>query len=738
MGEVVSMTTSRRIAAFALACMLSTSPLTAIAAPAAGNGDTRAQAGEEMLVEDAAPASAATGMAAQTNAQPSVSGAGEGSLGEEVLEESSKPADDKSADNAKMSQDAALEATATAELAAEGAAEAGAQDAAEIVAQTNAKPVLHAQAHVQNLGWMPEKTSADNRVTVGTTHQSLRVEALRIWITGAAGAIEGKAHVQDVGWIDWKQSSASSELGTQSQSKRVEALRLRLTPELANAGWHIYYRLHVQDFDWLGWARDGELAGSAGYAKRAESVELRLVGPGEQPPSDAGSPYRDRGYVSQAHVQNIGWQAERSGYSFTVGTTGQSLRVEALTLRRPSDDRSGDVVYEAHVQDIGWQGERRNGQVAGTSGQSKRVEAIRVRLTGDLDRDYDVWYRVHAQDIGWMGWTKDGEKSGTQGIAKRLEAVQVAFVAKGAPAPAATGQATERPFIDASAAQVSYRSTIRSGALDFVSAGQVSGTTGKSQPITAVAAKVSGFGGSVSYSAHVSDKGWVASVRDGADCGGGTVEALRFSLSGEISRYFDVWYRAHVSQIGWLDWACNGADAGTTGMGLPVEAYQMVLRPKGTGSPGATAVSSFRAVTGDRELDLILVGFVRNVTGTGPDALRRAYNYMRDNYYYAEQNDQPKGSLPTWEVAYAKEIYYNHEGNCYRWASLMSCIARALGYNARTIAGEVTTSRGSGLHGWTEVYMNGGTYILDPNLEHSYHLNHYLVTYATAPTIYYR
>ena len=734
MGELVSSTTSRRILACAIACTLafSTSPLAAFAAPAVEGGGARAQVVEEMLPEDAAP----TQVQATAQAQAKTD-AGEGGLGEETVAVPTGAVDDARTTDGKMAaaaQDAVPEAAGDAGLAAE----VETQTVPGVVAQADAKPVLHAQAHVQNKGWMREETAENNQVTVGTTGQSLRVEALRIWVTGAAGAIEGKAHVQNIGWMDWARSSSDKALGTSGQSLRVEALRLRLTSELTASGWHIYYRLHVQDFGWLGWAKDGELAGSAGYAKRAESIELRLVGPGEQPPADAGSPYRDRGYVGHAHVQNVGWQGERSGYSFVMGTSGQSLRVEAITLARPSDDRSGDVVYEAHVQNVGWQGERKNGQIAGTSGQALRVEAFRVRLTGDLERDYDVWYRVHAQDIGWMGWTKNGEKAGTQGIAKRLEAIQVAFVAKGASAPSAEGQATETPFVDLSAAQVSYRSTLRSGILQFVAGGQVSGTTGRSQPITAIAAKLSGIGGSISYSAHVSGTGWVATTSDGADCGGGTVEALRFSLSGEAARYFDVWYRAHVSQVGWLDWACNGADAGTTGMGLPVEAYQLVLRPKGTGAPGSTAMANFKGVTGDHELDLIMLGIVRNVTGTGPDALRKGYNYVRDNFSYRTENDLPRGSAPTWEASYAKEMYRVGSGNCYRFASLMSCIARSLGYNTRTIAGAVAVSTGEGVHGWTEVYMNGGTYILDPNFERAYKRNFYLVTYATASATYYR
>ena len=335
------------------------------------------------------------------------------------------------------------EAADDAALAADGALSAQSDDGA-IEAQA-ARPVLHAQAHVQDHGWMAP--AAGRSVSVGTEHESRRVESLRLWVTGASGAVEGKVHVQDYGWLGWRASSPTGGLGTDGQSKRVEAMRLRLSSGLSSAGWHLYYRLHVQDLGWLGWARDGQLAGTAGYARRAEKVELRLVGPGEAAPG-VGQAFRSRGFSGTGHVQDIGWQPERSGTRFSVGTSHQSRRVEAITLNRPGDDRTGDVVYQAHVQNIGWQGEVRNGQAAGTSGRSLRVEAIRVRLTGELERDYDVWYRVHAQDVGWMGWTRNGAKAGTQGYSRRLEAIEVAFLPKGSSTPSAPGQATSQPFME--------------------------------------------------------------------------------------------------------------------------------------------------------------------------------------------------------------------------------------------------------------------------------------------------
>ena len=39
----------------------------------------------------------------------------------------------------------------------------------------------------------------------------------------------------------------------------------------------VYYRVHAQSFGWLGWAKNGEAAGTAGLAKRLEGIQIVLV-----------------------------------------------------------------------------------------------------------------------------------------------------------------------------------------------------------------------------------------------------------------------------------------------------------------------------------------------------------------------------------------------------------------------------------------------------------------------------
>ena len=300
-----------------------------------------------------------------------------------------------------------------------------------VVRQT---PSVNYSTHVQDIGWQGYVKGGS---TAGTTGQSKRLEAIRIKLsnnTSYKGTIQYQTHIQDIGWQGWKMNDEMS--GTSGQSKRLEAIRIKLTDELAE-NYDIYYRVHAQEFGWLGWAKNGESAGTAGYSYRLEAIEVKLVEKGGKAPGSTQDAYRQR-YVSyQTHVQDIGWQGIKYDGE-EAGTSGQSKRLEAINISLSNPLYSGSIEYQTHVQDVGWQGWKANGQMAGTSGQSKRLEAIRIKLTGEMAKQYDIYYRVHSQEFGWLGWAKNGESAGTEGYSYRLEAIQIQLVKKGGSAPGST------------------------------------------------------------------------------------------------------------------------------------------------------------------------------------------------------------------------------------------------------------------------------------------------------------
>ena len=133
------------------------------------------------------------------------------------------------------------------------------------------------------------------------------------------------------------------------------------------------------------------------------------------------------GVRASAHVQNIGWQNQVNSGE-TTGTTGRSLRVEALRMALDAGTIGGGIELNSHVQNKGWLGYSANS--TGTTGQGLRMEAVQLKLTGSIKDSYDIVYRAHVQNVGWQPWTLNGGTAGTEGKALRVEALQIKLVKK--------------------------------------------------------------------------------------------------------------------------------------------------------------------------------------------------------------------------------------------------------------------------------------------------------------------
>ncbi|MGN0286794.1 MAG: NlpC/P60 family protein, partial [Atopobiaceae bacterium] len=280
----------------------------------------------------------------------------------------------------------------------------------------------------------------------------------------------------------------------------------------------------------------------------------------------------------------------------TAGSTGRSLRLEAIRAKVDNAYLDGGIQYEAHVQNVGWQDWTADGGTAGTTGQGLRVEAVRFRLTGELASKYDVWYRAHAQQFGWMGWAKDGAAAGTSGVRGRMEAVQVLLLSKGSAAPTSGDQSVGFSYVEPTAIEYSLHCA-GIGWQDSVRDGALAGTVGQGRQAEALRINLAGEGsnsisGQVNYRAHVQDAGWQGWVSNGQVAGttgqSRRLEALQVTLSGQLAQFFDVYYQAQVADVGWLGWASDGQVSGSTGLGRAIEAVRVQLVLKGNEAPGST------------------------------------------------------------------------------------------------------------------------------------------------------
>ena len=152
------------------------------------------------------------------------------------------------------------------------------------------KPTGGHTQHVWGSGVVVKVPTRDSEGMIKSTrtqYQATKEET----INKPAELISYRAHVQDIGWQEYVSDDEMS--GTSGQSKRLEAIQIKLTGQIAEK-YDIYYRVHCQDFGWLGWAKNGEASGSEGYAKRLEAIEIRLVLKGHAAPGNTDNCFYKR------------------------------------------------------------------------------------------------------------------------------------------------------------------------------------------------------------------------------------------------------------------------------------------------------------------------------------------------------------------------------------------------------------------------------------------------------------
>ena len=147
-------------------------------------------------------------------------------------------------------------------------------------------------------------------------------------------------------------------------------------------------------------------------------------------------------------------------------------------------------------------------------------------------------------------------------------------------------------------------------------------------------------------------------------------------------------------------------------------------------------------VSGNEELDARLDYILDTIIGHDEDALERAYEWVGsyDTFPYIDMDYvYPDEDWEEWSVPCAIEMARMQTGNCYRYAALMCWLARALGYDARAVAGEVLTEHGWAYHGWVEVDLDDETLIIDPQQHcraENENYDFFLVSYDEAPLYY--
>ena len=137
-----------------------------------------------------------------------------------------------------------------------------------------ANPALSTRTQSRGYGWTDWVGSGAQSGGTGQVEQ-LQVQASSSDLSGAAQVRSCNAG----GWTGWSGDNGS----TGGSGTRMEAFQVQLTGQMSYY-YNVWYRAHIQNAGWLGWAKNGETAGSVGQGLRVEALQVMIL------PKNAGAP----------------------------------------------------------------------------------------------------------------------------------------------------------------------------------------------------------------------------------------------------------------------------------------------------------------------------------------------------------------------------------------------------------------------------------------------------------------
>ena len=172
--------------------------------------------------------------------------------------------------------------------------------------------------------------------TVGTIGKKQQLQSLTLHLDQSnklapSGTIQYSTHISSEGWKDW--SNAGTTNGASNASKGMEAVKIRLTGDLAKY-YDIYYRAHVQGYGWLGWAKNGQIAGTSKIGYRMEGLQIRLVSKDVSAPGKNANYYTEKKKAAavkvtpkdQMHLKALSY-ASNTHYLILVDTSANKVGI---------------------------------------------------------------------------------------------------------------------------------------------------------------------------------------------------------------------------------------------------------------------------------------------------------------------------------------------------------------------------------------------------------------------------
>ncbi|MBQ3423358.1 MAG: C39 family peptidase [Romboutsia sp.] len=221
---------------------------------------------------------------------------------------------------------------------------------------------LKYQTHVQNIGW---QNYVKEGATAGTTGKALQVEAFNIDLSSSLeGNVTYQSFIERGSWESQPITNGSIS-GTTGKSKAIQLIKINLTGELANT-YDIYYRAHSSTYGWLGWAKNGEIAGVNHYSIEAIQIKLYFKFDQNKNRLKTKNHYIEQVNYKPAYYSQRDSRWKNKAYGrYTMGPTGCGPTAMAMAL-------SGILnksILPTNVADYLWKYTNDfNKRLAGTSG----------------------------------------------------------------------------------------------------------------------------------------------------------------------------------------------------------------------------------------------------------------------------------------------------------------------------------------------------------------------------------
>lgn len=141
-------------------------------------------------------------------------------------------------------------------------------------------------------------SSKQNGSTAGTTSSDYSIGSLAVKLDSSysfSGSIKYSIRTSTTeSSSNW--SSYTSDYSTAgSKNSKIKAIKIKLTGDMAD-NYNIYYRVYINGYGWLGWAKNGERAGTKGVNFNISAVQIKLV------PKGADAPGSTKGHFISTSV----------------------------------------------------------------------------------------------------------------------------------------------------------------------------------------------------------------------------------------------------------------------------------------------------------------------------------------------------------------------------------------------------------------------------------------------------